>query len=103
MVSQAERNENGTKTEWKKDGMELKRCENAVQKRSHRRMIVRQSLNVNFLLTGTVVSYSSGQNKVNVRLACNDRATVIALERNGKKTENGNAFRRTRFLNFVLY
>ena len=28
--------------------------------------------------------YSSGQNKVNVCLACNDRATVIALERNGK-------------------
>ena len=50
-----------------------------------------------------VDKYSSGQNKVNVRLACNDRATVIALERNGKKTENRNAFRRTRFLNFVLY
>ena len=48
-------------------------------------------------------TYSSGQNKVNIRLACNDRATVIALERNKKKTENGNAFRRTRFLNFVLY
>ena len=48
-------------------------------------------------------SYSSGQNKVNVRLACNDRATVIALERIGKKTENGNIFRWTRFLNFVLY
>ena len=50
-----------------------------------------------------ITTYSSGQNKVNVRLACNDRATVIALERNGKKTENGNAFRRTHFLNFVLY
>ena len=31
--------------------------------------------------------YSSGQNKVNICFACNDRATVIALERNGKKTE----------------
>ena len=52
---------------------------------------------------GGLLAYSSGQNKVNVRLACNDRATVIALERNGKKPENGNTFRRTRFLNFVLY
>ena len=51
--SQAERNENGT--ERKKDGTELKRCENAVpRKRSHRRTIVRRSSNVNFLLTGTV-------------------------------------------------
>ena len=51
--SQAERNENGT--ERKKDGTELKRCENAVpRKRSHRRTIVRRSSNVNFLLTGPV-------------------------------------------------
>ena len=38
--------------------------------------------NVNFV---QFIKYSSGQNKVNVRLACNDRATVIALERNEKK------------------
>ena len=36
--------------------------------------------------------YSSGQNKVNVHPACNDRAMVIALKRNAKRTEDGNAF-----------
>ena len=49
--SQAERNENGM--ERKKDGTELKRCENAVlRKCSHRRTIIRRLSNVNFLLTG---------------------------------------------------
>ena len=38
--------------------------------------------------------YSRGQNKVNVRSSCNDRATVIAVERNAKKTENGRANKR---------
>ena len=47
------------KTEQKKGGTELKRCENAVRrKRSHRRTTVRRSSNVNFLLTRTVLLHT---------------------------------------------
>ena len=38
--------------------------------------------------------YSSGQNKVNVRPTCNERATVIAVERNAKRTETGSGNKR---------
>ena len=51
--------------------------------------------NISLMPTSTVVA--------RIKLMFILRATVIALERNGKKTENGNAFRQTRFLNLVLY
>ena len=48
------------------------------------------------------LTYSSGQNKVDVHPAYNDCATVIALKQNAKRTEHGNAFTVCRLTRFLL-
>ena len=44
------------------------------------------------------MSYNSGQTKVKVRPACNDRATMIVQKLKMKSTEKRNEIRRTHFI-----